>query len=455
MAIPNLIGMGANIVSGKQTLGDTGKAVWQSLKDRYGGWDELARTAYFDPVGSLADVSVGASALGGLAKLGKAGEVANVLGKVSRATDPLAAVGKTSSILTRPVGELFSKKPLPGFLDDASSALAKKSLRPSPSQQANFLEATGMDIGDYATKMGVQGSGSVGVSKIQPIINSLKTKYNSLARSGRAIDPTTFINQLRKSADDILSKDFSVEAQQVAKNIQARADLMESKAIEYMVKNNTKTIPIDILTETKAGAFSKVPAGTMIDATKMHGGKVAGGVGISELERLAPGTQKLGKAQQAALAYKEIAQKQAGLGRGTQLINLVKPSGTGAVIGGVLAGPVGAAVGAGVAMGVNSPKFLAGASKTLKSAANLTRNSKLPSMGKVGQVGRGTYNVSKNVRPFTSQTPQTVSPTNQSVQKQVQQPTYKQNVAPVVPQIKSSLPTAEGFYAEIRKRRGF
>lgn len=452
-AIPNLLGMGANIITGKQTLGQTGKAIGQGLKDRYGGWDELARTAYFDPVGSLADVSLAGGAASGAAKLGKFGRLASTAGKVSRATDPFAMAGKASSVFTKPANQLFAKKSVSGFLDDASSALAKKALRPSPSQQANFLEATGMDIGDYSRNMGLQGSGSVGSSKIQPIVNSIRTKYNSLARSGKAIDPTPFINQLRKSADDILAKDFSAEAQQVAKNIRSRADLMETKAIEYMVKNNTRSIPIDILTETKASAFSKVPAGTMIDPTRMHGGKVAGGVGIGELERLAPGTQKLGKAQQAALSFKEIAEKQAGIGKGTQLINLLKPSGTGAILGGVLGGPVGAFAGAGASMIANSPKFLASASKTLKRGADLTRNAKLPSFGKVGQVGRGAYDTSRYLRPVNQLT-QTKPPEPQSPVLP-KQPPYKPTISPVAPKIKSTMPTAESFYAEIRKKRGY
>lgn len=452
-AIPNLIGMGANIVTGKQTLGETGKAIGKGLKERYGGWDELARTAYFDPVGSLADVSLAGGAVAGAAKLGKFGRLASTAGKVSRVTDPLRMVRRASSVLTKPAGQLFAKKSVSGFLDDASSALAKKALRPSPSQQAEFLQATGMDIGDYSTRMNLQGSGAVGASKIQPVINSIRTQYNTLARSGKAIDPTRFINQLRKSASDILAKDFSAEAQQVAKNILSRADLMESKAIEYMVRNNTKSIPIDILTETKASAFSKVPAGTMVDPTRMHGGKVSGGVGIGELERLAPGTQKLGKAQQAAIAFKEIAEKQAGLGKGTQLINLLKPSGTGAVLGGVLGGPVGAAVGAGASIVANSPRFLAGASKTLKRGADLTRSAKIPSFGKVGQVSRGAYSVSKYARPF-SQSTQTQAP-KQSKKVLQPKPPYKPTISPVAPKIKSTMPTAESFYSEIRKKRGF
>lgn len=452
-AIPNLYKMGKSVISGEQRLGDIGRTIGQSYKDRYGGFDEIARTAYFDPVGTLADVSAVAGAVGGAAKLGGLGKASSVAGKVSRATDPLRIAGKATSVLTKPARNLFAKSDVPGLLDDASSALAKKSLRPSPTQQADFLDATGMDIGDYARDMGLQGRGSVATKKIQPVISSLRTKYNKLARTGKPIDPTDFINELRKSADDILSKDFSAEAQQVAKNIQSRADLMEMKVIEYMVKNNTKSIPIDILTETKASAFGKVPKGTMADPTRMHGGKAAGGVGISQLEKLAPGTRKLGKAQQVAISFQDIAKKQAGLGKGTQFINLVKPSGGGAVLGGVLGGAPGAVAGAGASMVLNSPKFLAGASKVLHKGAQITRNAKVPSyFGKVGQISRGAYEASKYARPITSQAPQKesqVKPTR-VLQKQ---PTYKETVPPTIQ--KSNMPTAEQFYEELRKKRGY
>jgi hypothetical protein len=185
----------------------------------------------------------------------------------------------------------------------------------------------------------------------------------------------------------------------------------------------------------------------------MHGGKAAGGVGISQLEKLAPGTRKLGKAQQAAISFQDIAKKQAGLGKGTQLINLIKPSGTGAVLGGVLGGAPGAVAGAGASMLLNSPKFLAGASKVLHKGAQITRNAKVPSyFGKVGQIGRGAYEASKYARPITSQAPQKAIPAKppRLLQKQ---PTYKETVPPTIQ--KSNIPTAEQFYAELRKKRGY
>jgi|GEM_PF-4577840 len=452
-AIPNLYKMGKNVVTGEQSVGDIGRAIVQSYKDRYGGWDEIARTAYFDPVGTLADVSAVAGAVGGAAKLGGFGKVSSVANKVSRATDPLRVAGKATSVLTKPAQNLFAKVDVPDMLDDASSALAKKSLRPTSTQQENFLEQTGVDIGDYARDMNLQGSGRTAANKIQPIIKSLQAKYNKLARSGQAIDPTDFINQLRKSADDILAKDFSAEAQQVAKNIYDRADLMETKAIEYMVKNNTRTIPIDILTETKGSAFSKVPKDTMADPSRMHGGKIAGGVGIAQLEKFAPGTQQLGKAQQAALAFQDIAKQQAGLGKGTQLINLVKPSGGGAVLGGVLGGAPGAVAGAGASMLLNSPKFLAGASKVLHKGAQITRNAKVPSyLNRASQFGKGAYEVSKYARPITSQAPQ-LKPQTPLQRQTLKKLPYNQTLPPTIQ--KNNIPTAEQFYAELRKRRGY
>ena len=379
----NLIKMGKGLSSGDVTLGDIGSGLVKTYKDRYGGWDEIMRSAYFDPVDVASDISLvsglagsGASALG-------ATNVANKLQKVSQATNPMNAIIGGGKILTKPVANLFSKKDIPGFLDDASSSLAKKSLRPSPSQQKDFLEATGMDIGDYMRDMGVQGGGSQALKKIEPIVSSLQKKYNALARSGKGIDPTDFIDELRKSADEIVKRDFSTEAQSVAKNILDRADMMETRALEYMISNNTRTIPIDILTSTKSSAFGKVPKGTMADPTMMHGGKLTGGVGVGQLEKLAPGTQKLGKAQQAALSFRDIAKSQSGIGKGTQLFNLMKPSGTGAILGGVLGGVPGAALGGAVSMASNSPSVLAGASRALHTGANLMRGAKLPQVSKV------------------------------------------------------------------------
>jgi len=397
----NLYKMGEGLSSGDVTLGDIGSGLVKTYKDRYGGWDEIMRSAYFDPVDVASDISLVSGLVGSGASALGATNTANKLQKVSQATNPMNAMISGGKVLTKPVTNLFSKKDMPGFLDDASSALAKKSLRPSPSQQTSFKEATDMDIGDYMRDMGVQGGGSQALKKIEPIVNSLQKKYNALARSGKGIDFTDYIDDLRKTANEITkSKDFGLEASDVANNLLKRADVMETRALEYMIANNTNIIPIDILTSTKSSAFGKVPKGTMADPTRMHGGKLTGGVGVGELEKLAPGTQKLGKSLEAGRAFQDMANQQAGIGKGTQLINAFKPSGYGSIMGAVLGGVPGAALGGVVSMAANSPQFLSGASRALHTGANLMRGANVsPTLSKVASQ---VPNIAKYSQPLSA-----------------------------------------------------
>lgn len=452
----NILNLGKGLVTGEAKVGDVVSNIGQSYKDRYGGWDELARTLYFDPVSVASDVSMLAGAgAGGAKMLGMSDDIVRGLTSASKATDPLRVAGRATSVLTKPVRDLFSKQTMPGFLDDASSALAKKSLRPSPSQQRQFLEATGMDIGDYARDMGLQGGGSSALEKVNPLIKSLNKKYNALARSNKMIDPTSFLDDFRATAREIVKNDFSTEAQAVADNLLKRADLMETKIIDYMIKNNTDKVPINIITDTKASAFSKVPAGTMADPTKAHAGKLAGGIGIKHLEKLAPGSQKLGKAQQAAFAFRDIAKQQSGLGRGTQLINTVKPSGFGAVLGGTISGFPGAVIGSAMATAANNPKVLAGASKALHGASSIAKTAKLPTQfGKMGNIANKAYQVSKYSLPITnSQIKKAPQPKLQSLRQSTN--SYTKTLAPREQIVNQGLPTANRFYEEVRKKRGF
>ena len=104
----------------QQTLA-TADAIGGGLKDRYWGLDNLKRTAVTDPVGSLVDIATLAS--GGEGLLARAGmegsNAANVLGSVSRATNPVnaatTAISKVAPLLgkgaTYPLGLLSGAEP--------------------------------------------------------------------------------------------------------------------------------------------------------------------------------------------------------------------------------------------------------------------------------------------------------------------------------------------------------
>ena len=81
-------------------------ALFDFVKERYGGWENIKRTLTEDPVGALGDVAGLAMGGGGLAAkaagtAGKIGKVAQTAGKVGRALDPAMAAGKVAGKVSK------------------------------------------------------------------------------------------------------------------------------------------------------------------------------------------------------------------------------------------------------------------------------------------------------------------------------------------------------------------
>ena len=68
------------------------------VSNRYGSVDKAKEALYTDPVGVMSDFSLVVGGAGGVAELAKAGEVAKVLGTVSRVTNPAFLPGKAVSL---------------------------------------------------------------------------------------------------------------------------------------------------------------------------------------------------------------------------------------------------------------------------------------------------------------------------------------------------------------------
>lgn len=110
----NMLKLGGGVVqlvgpeSLKESMGGDytpyAKAVGQFYKDRYGGWDNIKRTAYEDPIGLLTDASVAIPVLGEVTgagatalNLSKVARAAELAGQAGRMLDPLQAVSKVGS----------------------------------------------------------------------------------------------------------------------------------------------------------------------------------------------------------------------------------------------------------------------------------------------------------------------------------------------------------------------
>ena len=81
-------------------------ALFDFVKERYGGWENIKRTLTEDPVGALGDVAGLAMGGGGLAAkaagtAGKIGKIAQTTGKVGRALDPAMAAGKVAGKVSK------------------------------------------------------------------------------------------------------------------------------------------------------------------------------------------------------------------------------------------------------------------------------------------------------------------------------------------------------------------
>ncbi len=241
-------------------------------------------------------------------------------------------------------------------IEEGGKGLAVRALKPSPSQVKKFEQTSGMSLGDFISQNNLYGTGRKALEKVEPLIAEQQKVYNSLARSGKLIDPKEYVQSLLKRADEITKNDFSYEAQRVAEGLRGRAKIFQDNATKFK-----GGIPIEVLTNTKSGAFGSVPGGAMIDPNIYHAGKIAGEEGIKLLDSYAPGSAKVGRNLQALREFRDIASKQRGLGEGSQVFNMFKPSAGGAVVGGMFGGIPGAAAGAALSTIGNNPKTLSAA----------------------------------------------------------------------------------------------
>lgn len=75
----------------------TAKLIAEAIKERYGSYDALLKTAYTDPVGMASDASIALGGAGLVAKAAKAPRVATALSRSAEALNPLAIPAKAAA----------------------------------------------------------------------------------------------------------------------------------------------------------------------------------------------------------------------------------------------------------------------------------------------------------------------------------------------------------------------
>ena len=453
------IGAGELLIPGEQGAEKYARSVGDFYNQRYGISDivkgdfgsagsKIGETLYNDPVGAALDVSTIATGVGGAAKaagsaskigtLTKAGEIASRVGEI---TDPLKILSNVGSKVT---GGKVSKavRGAGESMKEIGEDVSTQALKSTPKQMEVFEYKTGKPLAEFIKENNLFGSGKSAAKKVEDLIDPLQKEYNSLTRTVKEIDPLDYAIALDNKIKEIRSTDFSTEAEAVAKNLEARRDLFLNRSEKAGGK-----IPLKTLTDTKSSAFSKVPEGAMIDPTVEHAGKVAGDVAIELIDGYAPGSREVGRRLRDLRAFQEIANSKKYIGKGTQLFNMLKPSGAGALLGGIVGTAVGQPIlgmaAGGVANAVlNAPSSLSLISKIANKTGGAVE--RLPEILKPGQKVGMIENITKAGRLG-------VPTTNPQPQKDQNQSNLIDVHAPIIPpqSITTSTPATKSGFKEI------
>lgn len=358
------------LATGDKDEANRAKLVVDYYKKRYG--EDLGDTLYQDPVGVLLDISTvmgGASTLlkgaGAVSKSTTLAKTAGMLEKASVAIDPIAQTGKlvTNGLKYTKVADKVAET-TKGVRESIAEEAARRSLRANPTQMENFQSLIGTadepgDIGKWMTEEGIFTKDDVvNVRKLE------QKKYDGLVKTDTPLSGKVFAQKLLDRADEIEKSDVSPSARALSEKLRAEAEVVAKK------ENVTDTI----LTKSKASEFGKVSKKAMSDPITESFNKEYGIVALQLLDKVAPGSAKVGKRLQVLREFEKIVSKQRNIGKGAQLINIFKPAFTGMTSGYILSGGnVAGAIGAGVAASLTTNPYV------LKSAAKmLTEGIKLP-----------------------------------------------------------------------------
>lgn len=366
-----------------QTSRDSFNNVVKFYGQRYGGSNaqevvnNIAKTAYSDPVGFALDASIlfdlGAGALGKageISKVAEIGQAGEVLGKVGEAINPLNIAGKTLG----KAGELALGN---DFIKTLPQKLEQINLRLTPTQKLNLGNKL-TSVTDFISQTLKPGTPTGRFEQINTIWNDSEKVLQDALKSPEAqnmfVSKTNVIDQLNQ-LKSYLSKD-SPDADAIGRQIDSAVENIKKQYID-------EKIPVDRLNTLKRLTFK--------NAYNKAGTKVLSGVefGIGDVLRqsLYDATKKLDvggmNMEQFNQRYStiisardllKIASKRPEMG----LVGRLTSTAVGGVLGDTIGGPLGTAIG--ILLGEKAGTMLAGttARSSLGSIINKAGNLNIP-----------------------------------------------------------------------------
>lgn len=281
--------------------------------------------------------------------------------------------GATGGVLTKAgevVGPLMRKgmKAAGDELVKQGNQLALRGLRPSPSQATKFKQKTGQDIADYVAK---QGWSSNFAEEAKNYVDELQNAFDDIAiNSNKTVSP----EELKASFAPVI-EDFKSN---VVPSVNGKVEDLEKIRDGLVAKYKEMPMTVGQITEErrnidallKDGQFSLPPEASSYLRSVRDALQETVRKATSDMNYKGMDLKKLGIELRNAYAFKEIAEKQANLGRGNRLPGLLDAvySGTGATIGaGMMGNPiVGAILGTIMGRALGNKKVVGAGVKTLR-----------------------------------------------------------------------------------------
>jgi hypothetical protein len=388
------IGAGELLIPGEQGAEKYARAAGDFYNQRYGVTDllkgdlgamgkKVGNTLYNDPVGAALDLSAVLGMGGGV--VSKAGKLSGLEGvanagakasKLSRVVDPIQVAGKViNPQLAKVVGGVAKKAEEIGY------KMPTKILKATAPRVTKFEEVLpkGQTINDFITENNLVGNGGQAFKKSNEIIGKLQEEYNTLARAKtKTIKPTDFTSSIDNEIANIKATNYTPEGRQII-------DRLENIKEEFMKgvasNNEISGVPIDKFTNMKTSTIGKA---SKLDTINLDAQRIAGRAMINTIEKYAPGSKELGVKLQQMREFNSLAAKVPS-GINTNLLGILKPSGSGAAIGAMVGGLPGAIIGTGAGIASQNPTVM----NLLGKASSAVGRNTVPIAQKTAQIGAG------------------------------------------------------------------
>jgi hypothetical protein len=446
-AIGGLLNRGQQAFGSKYGQGkEQGLGIVEGIRSKRGVFSELPETLGVDPE-SFAGKAIGFG-----------GELLTPNLPITKAFKAFKGVDAVSDVSK--AGRFKLPSAVSTVKNDAARKLLEKSYKltePNINEIAKAIGVTdesqkAIKVIDYLEGLGLQGANRGSLKTLNNVIDPIQQNYNALVKTGKKVPRQVYADYLLEQAIKLEKSSNDPGTRQLAQQLFDEA--------EFQMKKGGFLTDTDI-TATKTTAFANSSKNAINNPYMSSFDEQIRRTGVNTLENIAPGSQKVGTQLRGLKTARQVLGKRANTGLGTQLVNAFKPGALGFGVGfgvGATSGenPLtsGLKGAAGFALASN-PRIMNIAGKTLQKGFPEVKNELFEKTAKTG-LETIKRTPSRLLRTYAQPSPVKPQETRQPERnQQFQRPTYKPTIAPVAPKIKSTMPTSESFYSEIRKKRGY